>query len=1139
MSQVFIKRFSFIFGVGFWFIPLGSLAGPVINEVQSTNLGISDPFGQFPDWIEVYNPDPVNADLSNCYLSDSTSSKLKFRFPTNTILAPGEFLVVWAGSTTDFPNRNPYHATFGISSGGEPVVLTASNGVTILDEYPSLAIPAGQSLGRKPDGSGPLHFFGSPTLGAGNTTTGTIAETLASPTFSIPGGIYTNDVAITISNPVAGGTVRYTLDGSDPSTNSPIYSNSILLGSRNGQTNVFSEIPTNPGGGYDESWQPPQGEVFKINVLRARVFKTNANPSRITTQSYLIDPAGFSRYPFPVISIATAPENLFSPETGIYVAGNYANYYQDWERPGHIEFFETGGTFAFSGDIGLHLHGNTTVTRPRKSLRIYARNPAGPSTFFHPIFPEKSTAAFDTFLLRNSGNDWSQLLFRDALVSRLVAHTGLDRMASRPAVVFLDGEYWGIHNLRDRIDEGYYYHHYGLAQTEFTQIEVVSDNGSYPPLPDKGSTNLVSDFTDILAKASSEGFDSAAEYAAISDRIDIENYMDYNIHEIWCGNTDWPGNNTRIWRSVSANRSIHAPARHDGKWRWIIYDTDFGLGLNYDYVPGYWEGAMHNTLEHATATNGNLWANHPNATLLLRKLLENSNFRNAFINRFCDLLNTSLSETNAVAELEGMAALYSPGIEEHVARWRTPANWSNEVSRVRSYLLQRPDALRGHLQAKFAMGDPAGITLSLTNTNHGTLSINTLRLVPSAPGVGTNLSAWKGKYFSGIPLSLTAEPKPGYRFIGWYQSTGSVTTIHATDAATNYSSWTSGNGRGSGFGPWSIQATTGNSGEAGSFLFVDGGGWGLYANNGQSTWAYRSLSNALSVGRTFAIRLRHGTVQSSGAVEIELGNQAGQPLFEFRRSGTSSTYEMNGVSTDIPVTTAALDLEVTLLAGNTYQARVTPVGGSSRVVAGLLQAQTDSSIRKFSAFNHSAGSGGGADFFITRLQILTPGTAPGETFTFYSSFPTTTATLGGDAIYQASFEAVPSDQWRLVYGLNVNGSNQSGWRDDPDADGRTNLEEYFFGFSPLSASIPANPLIPEAPIPGGLSFSVLYRKNKSATDISGSVKWSSDLTSTNWNATGVVDSFVEDHGDYETRRATVPVGAGEGKKFIRLEISEP
>ena len=1133
------KLTSLCFFWGFGLIPWVGVAGPVINEVQSTNLAVADPFGQFPDWVEVYNPDPVSADLSNCYLSDSTSSKLKFRFPTNTLLAPGEFLVVWAGSTSDFPNRNPYHATFGISSGGEPVVLTASDGVTVLDEYPSLAIPAGQSLGRKPDGTGPLHFFSSPTMGAANTTTGTIAETLPPPTFTVPGGIYTSNVVITISNPVAGGIVRYTLDGSDPSTNSPIYSNPILLGSRNGQTNVFSEIPTNPGGGYDESWQPPQEEVFKINVLRARVFKTNANPSRITTRSYLIDPAGISRYPYPIVSIATTPENLFSPETGIYVAGNYGNYYQDWERPGHIEFFETNGTPAFFGEVGLHLHGNTTVTRPRKSLRIYARNPAGLSTFSHQIFPEKNTASFDTFLLRNSGNDWSQLLFRDALVSRLIAHTGVDRMASRPAVVFLDGEYWGIHNLRDRIDEGYYYHHYGLAQTEFTQIEVASDNGSFPPLPDKGSTNLVSDFTDILQKASSEGFDSSAEYAAISDRIDIDNYIDYNIHEIWCGNTDWPGNNTRIWRSVSANRSLHAPSRHDGKWRWIIYDTDFGLGLNYDYVPGYWEGALHNTLEHATTVNGSLWANNPNATLLLRKLLENTNFRAAFINRFCDLLNTSLSATNAVAELEGMAALYSPGINEHVARWRTPVDWSNEVSRVRTYLQQRPEALRGHLQAKFGLAGTAQITVTPSNINQGVLAVNSLRLEAGQAGIGTNISNWTGVYFRGVPISLQATAKPGYRFSGWSRSVATPETVHAADMAASYTSWVQGSNLGSGFGPWWFWTNATNSGQAGHFLQGSRGGWGLYANSGYTSYAGRPLMESLVQGRVLVVRIKHGNVSSPGSVGVELRNNSWETIFKFERRSDSGVYWINNQPTTVVVTTAYLDLEITPVSVSGFIAKITPLGGASSSFSGSFDGVGTTDASDFLFYNFTAGSGGESDFFVTSLKVITPGSVLGANYTSYSTNPVLAENLAADAAYLASFEPVASDQWRLAYGLNLGGANLSNWQDDRDADGLTNLQEYFFGFSPLTGSAQINPLVPEAPVSGGSSFSMTYRKNKAATDIAGVVKWSSDLVSTNWNASGVVDTLVQDHGSYETRRATVPIQPGESKKFLRLEISGP
>lgn len=259
-----------------------------------------------------------------------------------------------------------------------------------------------------------------------------------------------------------------------------------------------------------------------------------------------------------MVSIATDPGNLFDLDKGIYVSPNFWYKGSAWERPGHIEFFERNGTLAFAGDIGIRVHGNTTVNRPRKSLRIYARNEEGPSTFNHRIFPQKDTAFFDTFLLRAGGNDWGQAIFRDALVSEIAAPSGLDHMSARPAVVFIDGEYWGLHNLRDRIGAGYYFHRYGLGETEFTQLEIPA--GSSWPVYDRGNdaAALLQDFEDILRDAAGNEFDGVVGYNTLADRIDIANFIDYQAHQIWSGNTDWPGNNVRLWRAVTPDRSSGA-----------------------------------------------------------------------------------------------------------------------------------------------------------------------------------------------------------------------------------------------------------------------------------------------------------------------------------------------------------------------------------------------------------------------------------------------------------------------------------------------------------------------------------------------------------------------------------------------------
>jgi autotransporter-associated beta strand protein len=1022
----------------------GALAAPTINEVQSTNTSLPDAYGQSMDWVEIYNPTEDPIDLTDYYLSDSKSNKLKFRFPATT-LAAGGYLVVWCGQAAEFPITSPYPSgqvrasTFNISSGGEPIVLTAPDGTTVVDEFPALAIgtnlAVGRSLGRGTgENAAVLYFFNAPTQGTANTTSGIEAIPLDPPSVSLQGGIYTSNQSVTINSPVADTTIRYTLDGSDPTATSPAYTSALALGPGGNNATTYSWIPTNQnaasGSPYYDEWQAPNGSVARIHVLRTRAFKTGSAPSPIVTKSYLIDPSGTNRHSLPVVSIASDPANLFSDQTGIYVYGNntytdpamdgyWANYYQsgsEWERASHIECFEADGSLLLEGPVGIRINGNTTRNRPRKALRIYNRNPAGDTTWTTSgrLFPDRATESWDTFLLRTAGNDWNQSLFRDALVSAIAAPTRLDRQAARPAVVFLNGEYWGLHNLRERIDEGWFFHNYGVSEEQFALLEVTAgspnflnpDSAESWPFLDMGNPALLDDYKDILARAANNEFADEAGYETLSARIDLENYIDYNAVTIWSGNTDWPGNNVLLWRTTNATTSQETAPRLDGRWRYILKDNDFALGLNLPYVPGYSsnpaEMAFFDTLAYATSPVETTFANKEIATRLLRKALDNPHFKNQFVNRFADLLNTALSANATTAQLDAHIAAYSPGIAEHAARWPTPLNWTTEVERIRTYLQTRADAVRSHIATKFQTA-PASLTVDV-NPAEGSVTLNSLTLNATTPGVAF---PWTGVYFNGIPVTLTAKANPGYRFVSWSRDIDDSALVTASDSASNYSSWFDGSTAGSGFGRWALYTSTADSNKAGTFLDNARGGWGFYANDDEWALMVRPLNSAMQVGQTFSARIRHGSVESGGLVSFALCNLDGRNLFYLHCVGEVFTYRINNVQTSIPVTSEPLDLEVTLLADSAFTARLTPVGGTSYTYNGTLVAESDRAVQSLVSYNYNAGSGSAADVFISSLEVSSS-VANSDGFTHYSDNSSLSVSLTTDTAFEATFEREPA-----------------------------------------------------------------------------------------------------------------------------------
>ncbi|MCK4992305.1 MAG: chitobiase/beta-hexosaminidase C-terminal domain-containing protein, partial [Bacteroidales bacterium] len=349
------------------------------------------------------------------------------------------------------------------------------------------------SSGRQPDGGAEWHFFNIPTPGTTNNTAAYLKARV--PEFSLKSGYYTVDQDLAITTDEPGTTIRYTLNGDEPDESSPVYADPVILKSRVGEANLFSEIRTTLDPyHWLPDWVPPAGEVFKANVVRARVYKSGYEPSDIITLTCFIDADMLQRYAtLPVISIISDRKHLFDYQTGIYVPGythitgqeSSGNYFQDWEKPAHIAYFEPGGQLGFAQDVGIKIQGDTSPSSPQKGLHIIARSDYGKNRIAYPIFKDdpskaKELTEFKRFIIRAWGSLITGSLFNDAYAHRLMATSELDIQAYQPAIVFINGEYWGIHALREANKNSWYYqYHYDIDREDpgFDLLQHTLNNG--------------------------------------------------------------------------------------------------------------------------------------------------------------------------------------------------------------------------------------------------------------------------------------------------------------------------------------------------------------------------------------------------------------------------------------------------------------------------------------------------------------------------------------------------------------------------------------------------------------------------------------------------------------------------------------
>lgn len=593
-----------------------------------------------------------------------------------------------------------FHTNFSLGGEGESIVLSDANSNPV-DQVNYPYMHADHSYGRAIDG-GPWQYFNHPTPGFANNLSPAASGYAKEPQFSVEAGFYPGSMEIGFLNYQTGDTIRFTIDGSWVNDTSAIYSGDPII-------------------------------LDTTIVLRAQVHKSGLLPGKVISNSYII---GYTST-LPVVSISLNPHDLWDWNEGIYVLGpnastiypyHGANYWMDWPKPAHIEYFDEAQNQGFELDADLMIHGGFSRVFPMKSLRVVTDSKYDEQEINYKLFKDKDIQTFNKFVLRNSGQDFNNAHFRDALMQKAVQNgTHNDIQDYQPVVVFLNGQYWGIHNIREKIDRFYVNSNHGV---DLDSIHLLRDNikiveGNYYQYMQMIEYVINVPVVDSLV------------YDSISKLVDIENYSDYFISEMYYVNPDWPHHNTKYWRTYA-----------DGsKWRYIMTDLDFGLGLYSQTNMNELYRVLHSTI---------MWSDNHR---ILRRLMQNADYKWYFINRSADLFNTVLTPQKLVDLIELFKDRLAPEMQVHMPRWGgSYASWESNVQVMTNFAMNRRPYVWQHYLSEFDLNKLVTITLDVDSIAHGRIKMNTI-IPDSLP--------WEGVYFDGNPVEISALPDSGFVFSHW------------------------------------------------------------------------------------------------------------------------------------------------------------------------------------------------------------------------------------------------------------------------------------------------------------------------------------------------------------------------------------
>lgn len=700
----------------------------VINELMATNQCIvynpnqyQDNFGNCTDWVELYNTSGAAVDLSGWYMTDRMNNLTKWAFPDGITIPANGYLRLWLSGliyANDPVNPANLHTSFRIAQvdDNEVIALTQPDGTTIADVF-QIEIPnqLGYSSGRFPDGSDNWVVFTQPTIAAPNTSQPYLGY-VPTPVFDVPAGYHGGAINLNITCADPDATIRYTTDGTFPTATSAIY---------NGPLNI------------DET-----------TVVFARAFSNNPEllPSYYEWSTYFF---GQDQHTLPVFTVS-------GTELPTLLGG------QQIEPLSALEMFDENGQRVSKSFGDTNKHGNDSWAYPQRGIDWIDRDKMGYSRSTElPIFRISDRDDYKRYMFKAAANDnypyENGAHIRDSYVQSLSQVGGLvlDERSHESCILYVNGQYWGVYDVREKFDDWRFTdYYYGQGREDIDFLKTWG--GTWAEYGQANDWNALRNFIATNDMA------DAANYEYVTTQLEVISMMDYFIINTWVVAADWLNWNTAWWKGNNPNGTAR-------KWRYTLWDMDavFGHYINYTGIPDTGPNADPCFAESLNDPGGQ------GHVTIWNSLLENDDFRNLYINRYADLLNTTLSCDFAIAHLDSLLEIIEPEMPRQIERWGgTMQGWENNVQTLKNFILQRcGDELVGLMEDCY---DLEAITVTILIEGDGSVQINTVTIDPS-------MTPWTGTYYANIPIDLTGIPGLNVDFINWEIVDGNIVLSDDTD----------------------------------------------------------------------------------------------------------------------------------------------------------------------------------------------------------------------------------------------------------------------------------------------------------------------------------------------------------------------